>query len=241
MSLFNMIDYFVKQSNLPGKRCVGEVNYRKTVNLDDILKQVRREGGMLISSETETALKNVFSIILANLQEGNKVNLPWMQLYLSMQGEFENEGSKYDPKQHELVLKIRTGSQWKEAIRQTRVRKVRNPGKARPGIRQIDLYHREDVQEVVAGQMIVLRGYNLKTRDIRDSRQGVFFVSHEMREPIQVPELFTNTMKQLRFIVPAHLPAGKYEIIVRSTVHQGNKELRENSPYKKVRVLRPND
>lgn len=239
MRLFDRIDYFVKQSNLPGKRCVGEIDYRKTVDLDEILRQVRREGGVLISSEMEAALKNVFTIILDNLREGNKVNLPWMQLYLGMQGEFENEDSSFDPAKHELVLKMRTGTKWKRAIQGTKMHKVRKPGVARPHIWQVSGYQEDNIEQVVAGQMLILKGANLKTRDVKDERQGVFFVSHDMPEPLRIPELFTNTMKQVRFIVPAHLPAGEYEIILRSTVHAGNKSLRDNFPYKKIRVIRP--
>ena len=234
-----MIDYHLEETSLPGKPHVARVQIYQKVSLDMLLDTVRRHGGVLISSETETALRNVFDEMMRQVKAGNKVVTPWFHLYPGIQGVFESEEDRYDDTRHQVVLKWQPGARWKMDITSAKVRRVDPKGPARPRPVSIDYRNNNKTRLVIAGRVASINGERLKIGNVADMRQGVFFINDLMEAPYRVEELITNEPKLLRFVVPEDIPEGMYEVQVCSTVNKGNVTVQQGELPHPVEVARP--
>ena len=237
--LFLLLDYYLKNNPLPGAKLRAEINYHRHIDLAQLLEEVRREGGMLISTETETALHNVFRKIMDHVLDGDKVVLPWCQLYATMSGSFAEEEEKFDPVRHQINLQVKPRGDWKKRLHYCVPRKVEPPRPSSPRLSYIHYRHNKQTDLLLAGRVADITGNLLKIADEQDPGQGIFFEEVEHGATYRIEELYTNTSKLLRFLVPAEMPEGQYRIKVCTTVYTTSTSLRCGELGQLVKVIKP--
>lgn len=232
-----MLEYYLRKSPLPGQKDRAEVNYYRHIDLDYLLDEVRREGGVLITSETETALRNVFRKVMDHVTDGNKVVLPWCQLYATIGGVTGDRDDRSASQDYEVRLQMKPRGDWKKRLQNCKLKKVSPPRPSGPNPYCVNYRHNKRTDLLLAGRVADIDGALLKIRGEQDPRQGIFFEPAGGGTSYRVSELYTNSPKLLRFLVPPDLPEGQYQIRVCTTVYANSRDIREGLLDETVEVI----
>ena len=207
----------------------------EVVSFDEVIDQTRREGGVLITGETENAIRNVFRTIIENAGRGKGFSSPYFNISLSVRGVFQNDQSIYDPEKHYVGVSISPGVLIRRAISNVGIpEKVGAPDYRRPVLQHFfDKKSKTTNVLVTPGHVAELRGSFLKVVNIEDPQQGVFFIRQSDGEEFRASHYYRNTMGIIDLDIPEEMGSGFFAIEVRSVLYKGGDLLRVSS-YKTI-------
>ena len=154
------------------------------------------------------------------LEEGYSVRTPFANFSSSIKGTFSDISDVYHSGSHRVVPVVNPGkalrSHYKSRLRTQKVRQVQhspNPSEF------TDVISAEINKRVTPTGMGKISGHYLKV-DQEDPKQGIFF-KHESRKEFRVSIIGENKPARLFFMIPADMPAGKYQILIRNEKGSG--------------------
>ncbi len=190
-----------------------------SVSLDDLADHIAATGSETLRSSVTradvlTVLRAVNEAIRDFLADGARVNLPFAQFSVSLQGAFANDDDPYDPARHTIVPRVQPGQALRDAFRSgITVTKVSPNRRAPVPLHYVDLNGPVTDGPLTPGGMGRVDGDRLAF-DPAVPEQGVFFVAPDGAET-RVETFGQVAPSRLLFLVPA-LAAGTYRLEVRA-------------------------
>ena len=183
---------------------------------------------MLITSETETAIRNLFSTILGNARRGFGFTSPYFTIQHSIKGTFDNEDDFFDYDRHDILINVGGGAPFRkrrELVIETQ--KVGAPDEPRPIARKVfDKKTKSNNTYITAGGVAELKGGLLKIYDTEDPNQGIFLTRMADQEVFRVDYYYKNRPSFIEFDVPEGIGAGMFMLEVRSAAYKGSTSIR---------------
>ncbi|MEQ9438735.1 MAG: DNA-binding domain-containing protein [Cyclobacteriaceae bacterium] len=230
--------YAIYRNPFRKKEYMATVRPRRICTLEDVLEHMASRSRRYSAAE----LASVFSLFLKTvaylLQDGNHIHLPFLKITASISGKFRDENDRFDPKRHQVNIKVNPGKQLTALARTIKVEKVA-PSRPTPWILAVhDLVQDQTNSVLTPGSPAEVRGKHLKL-DESNPEQGLFLVATGQPD-IRVSTLYQNKATRLLFQVPADIPPGAYQLKICTTVGNST-EVREEcarSPLL-VHAIRP--
>lgn len=232
-----MIEYCLVQNALSenSKNYIAKVHRLENKDLEDVIKYMIQEGSGLTRPQALAYFERLTQAVMHFTEEGHSVSTPLFQVRTTITGVFDDFFDSYDPKRHELNIRISTGKRMQTFSNKIKVKKVTRSLYS-PWLKSfIDAVSEKEDLIATPGNIGRLEGSNLKF-DPHDNRQGVFFISSE--EPhthFRAASYSGISPSSVHLLIPA-LPAGKYSIEIRC-LSRSKKNLMSDFLYKKIEVL----
>ena len=198
--------------------------------LEDVIDRMISRGSTVTKAEALSVFEELSLAIELLVKDGNSINTPLFKISPSVVGAFEGDDDSFDPKRHQVKLRINPGGRLRLMEQNISVEKVA-PEKRKPVL--VHLYDNtaemKDETLTPGGGKII--GSMLKY-DEADLLQGIFFINVANGTATRVTgKLLRNKPGELIFIIPSNLTAGTYRVEVRTLVN-GSKVLRTGAlPY----------
>ncbi len=203
--------------------------------LDDVLKDM----ATVSRRYSEAELSGIFSLFLKSvayqLRDGYHVHLPFLKITTSISGKFADEGDRFDPKRHQVNIKVNPGKELAAIAREIQVKKVR-PSRPNPQIEIVRDFVQDKRGVLTPGSPAEVKGKHLKI-DESNAQQGLFLAGAGHPD-IRITELYHNLSTRLLFRVPADVPEGAYHLMIRTTVGNST-ELRYGYSHDAIQVQAP--
>lgn len=206
----------------------------KVHNSQGIIEEMLKKGTTLSEADIIASMQLLFEVVTEQLQEGNHVNLPIVNLKPGISGVFNGLSDRFDPERHKTKATASIGQLVKNGMKRISTEKI---------TRQLTvpiLSEFKDVQSgelnhiITPGSIARISGNYLKfNRNNPD--EGVFFVS-EANEVFKVTQIAELHPKKLIIGTPS-LPAGNYTIEVKVNFGNTGSTLRKGTLNTLLKVL----
>lgn len=214
------------------KEHMATVQPQRISTLDDVLQDMADRSRRYSATE----LKGIFSLFLETvaylLKDGHHIHLPFLKITTSISGKFMDENDRFDPKRHRVNVKVNPGKELSALGKEIKVQKVK-PSRPNPWISSVRGFTQLGNGKVAAGRPAEIRGKHLKF-DESHPEQGLFLIGVGHPD-IRITEVHVNLSTRLLFQVPADVPEGSYQLMIRTTVGNST-ELRQGYSHDAVQV-----
>ncbi len=215
--------------------CVATVVETEFVDRNYIIDKITGAGSILKPTECNAVLKSFFKQLCENVSEGIGYRDEYITISFSVKGKFVNSDDNFDKNRHSVAVLVNSSAKIKDAVKDTEVVKVKRRER-KPNIDKVyDNVLDSTNDSITAGCTIDISGSMLKL-DLRDPRQGVYFIDDKVGDKVKVERVIKSTAKLLRVIVPKSLNSGKYYIEV-INVPKNNKEPKSGRFSEKLNVI----
>jgi hypothetical protein len=195
-------------------------------NLQSIISQMLQRGTTLSEADILASLHLFFEVVTQEVQEGNHVNLPIVNIKPGISGEFTSALDQFDASKHRLKTTTSSGILLKNTIKNSPVEKVIK-SLTLPILSAFSDIQSQTINDSITpnsiGQIV---GNHLKFNTTNPS-EGVFFVNAN-NEIFQASIFATLHPRKLIFSIPDAMPSGNYSVVVKkafgktaATVRQG--------------------
>lgn len=218
------IQYIVRKNHLldDPHACRATVVRKDSADLEAVIERMIERSTTVGEADIRGVLADYFSVVGSLVLEGNTVITPMAVYRASLKGVFLGEEDGFDPARHQVVARVSPGRRFRRLLRE-RAQVVKADSRALNP--KLLAYHDIPTGErngaLTAGGLGRLVGRRLKF-DADDPAQGIFFLSLGDGSAARVELVAMNLPAQLIFTVPS-LPAGAYEVEVRTLVNDSEK------------------
>jgi hypothetical protein len=221
------VKYSLHPNNLNGNKGTyyAQVVNRGTVDIEDIIKHVKKSGSSVSESDFLAVYIELQKAVIHFIEQGFKVNTSLFRMKASITGKFENFDQGFKKGEHVVNVCAEPGKQVLKAARFLKVEKVKPKVQMAVILQYKDLASKETDKVVTPGGMATIYGEFLKV-DPEDESQGIFLVN-ELGEKTKVDHIGQNTMTSLVFLNPSSLTAGPYKLEIVQRV-KNNKTTRSS-------------
>ncbi len=212
------IQYYLLNNQLSDEpnQQIARVQTRGKKDLDDIVRLIVTRGSTLGEPDIHGVLTELGHVILAMLEEGNAVYLPFATFKSKIKGTFVNHNDGYDPSRHMLLPNIAKGPILKKLYGGNilRVEKIDHPNN-KPELKSfVDMSSGAYNETVTPGGMGSLIGKRMRFNEEGDS-EGVYLVDTTTQEATKAPFVGLNSATKQAFLIPSSLSPGEYFLEVR--------------------------
>jgi hypothetical protein len=194
------------------------INY---VRVEDAIEALTQSGSILKETECFAVIHGFLNYLNEQLAEGNGFLSPYFRLTPGVRGVFDSEEDHYDPQRHRPSVNFRPGKKMQQAMQRMKMQRVDSEVPAPIPHTWQDWKSHSENKQLTPGQVGVVMGEKLKVEDSHDPAQGVFFTHLATQQTYRAEGIFHNYPKQLMVPIPEGLPAGLYELEVRSAYGNG--------------------
>ena len=153
---------------------------------------------------------------MQHLKSGATIELPHCRIYPVVSGVFNGLNDQYDPQRHTIKLRVQPSHTLKQVTSEiTAVKTEKSMRKPQPLF--IHRPNQLDESTLLAPNHIYQLSGKLLKFNVADNRQGIFML------PVKKPDTAyrLSNYGQIRsttvaFLIPTHLPSGKYQLEVRA-------------------------
>lgn len=214
---------------------LAKVQHHGTADQDRLIEQMLRQGSSFSRGDIAGLLILLEQAMEDLLLDGYRLNLPFLQMNLAIQGNFKDEADRFYTHRHQVVVKARAGKVLAERIqRKGDPRKQKANYPAPKPSRLLDYTTEKRNTQVTPHGVAHIWGKRLRF-DEKDPEQGVFFYNVAEQSEVRVTLVIQNSLNELIFKVPA-LPAGMYEVRVKAQLRQ-TQAVREGILSSTIEVL----
>ncbi|WP_269540452.1 DUF4469 domain-containing protein [Cerasicoccus fimbriatus] len=194
----------------------------------------------LTEADVQATLIELRQHILRTVAEGGRVNLQGLvEFYPKLRGTFDDLNERRDPKRHKLNIGARPCKSLNKELSREPISWRRVPGpEESPILHQVrDTRSGELNATLSPGGPVGLTGMRLKFSESRPD-EGVFLIpvrqpgSLPAKREIRVDHYFGVRPKEIWFLAPDDLPAGQYELELRTRSRGGEHLLRERCQHR---------
>jgi len=213
------IRYVLFENRLAGDDGVYEARVRASgrAGPEEIAERMIARGASLPKTEIVALLQDSTQAIAELLLEGRSVLTDGANYRVTIKGNFEGPGDRYDPSRHQVDVSVSPGRALRQAVREQArfAKKSAPPPQPRPGA-YLDLASGTRNSILTPGGMGRVLGSHLQY-DPDDAGQGIFFLTAG-RSATRVQVVARNMPRELIFAVPPLAP-GEYRLEVRAAVY----------------------
>jgi len=192
------------------------IKNRYTCSLDEIVERMVRRNPGLTGPEIKGILEVFMEEVSGVLKEGGSVITPLFKARCSIAGLFDGADDYFFRNRHQVRASLKPGSLLLKMAGQVRPRKAES-NLPKPYISQVTDMGTGKVNAILTpGGPVMISGARLQF-DPDDPEQGVFWVS-ESRQLFRAAAVLHNTFSRLILMVPVDLPAGTYQLQVKSNL-----------------------
>lgn len=232
-----MIEYCLVENALSEstKNYLAKVYRLDNKKLDDVIKYMVEEGSGLTRHQALAYFERLTQAVMHFTEDGYSVSTPLFQVRTTISGVFDDFFDSYDPKRHEINIRISSGKRDQKFSKKIKVKKVTRSLYS-PWLKSfIDAESEKEDMIATPKNLAKLEGSNLKF-DSKDNRQGVFFISSEdLHTQFRASVYSGITPSAVHLLIPA-LPTGKYSIEIRC-LSRSKKNLMSDFLNKTIEVL----
>jgi len=213
----------------------GQVQQQKIETIEQIVDRLVVEGSILKKTESFAVITAFLQALTKNAGLGIGFQSPYLGLYHTISGVFDNSKDSFDVERHQVKLNLRLGKEMKQALQQVATMKLVGVLPAPELIEFYDYASDSTDQRITPGNTAEVSGGLLKVEDPESTEQGVFFV-HSDGSEYRVARLRHNTRSKLSFAMPQPMKKGSYRLEVRTTISK-SKDIRSGSLEAALQVL----
>lgn len=201
-----------------------KVNNQKAVivpykihNAQGIVDEMLKKGTTLSEADILAAMHLLFEVVTEQLQEGNHVNLPIVNLKPGISGSFDKLSDRFDPQRHKTKATASIGQLVKNGMKNLSTEKITRPLTV-PILSEFKDVQSDELNGIITpGSIACISGNYLKFNP-NNQDEGIFFVSEANEEfrVVQIAELHPTKL----IIGTPLLPPGNYVLEVK--VNFGN-------------------
>lgn len=205
--------------------CTARVQNVRTVLMEEIIARMTGRGLTLTDTEVTSVFTEFKHLLIEYLHEGCAISTPFVKIYPSIVGVFNNADDQFDPSRHTVKINASLGNDIVIDSTKIKVQKEKNTT-VLPEIATIKDYQTMQVNEVMRRNGIIeIKGSDLKIYP-EDLEQGVF-IGNQGGE-VRVTSYMMNKPSMIIFQVPQNVPGGEVYVKVKNKVLNG-KSLRIGS------------
>ncbi|MTI33258.1 DNA-binding domain-containing protein [Xanthovirga aplysinae] len=194
---------------------MAQVQGMESKTQEDIINLMISRGSTVTKAEAMSVLEEYALAVEQILKAGEGVNTELFKINPAISGVFEEEES-FDRNRHQVKLNVSAGSRLKKLTQEISVEKV-EATKPAPFLSSFtDVATNSKNEHLSPGLVGHIRGRRLKI-DISNPQEGVFLVAEEGTE-YPASALVRNMPSEIIFMIPGELPAGEYNLEVRSNM-----------------------
>lgn len=231
------VKYYLHQNHI----AQNPQSYRAVVaphsvhNVSDIIAIMLQRGTTLSEADILASLHLFFEVVTQEVQEGNHVNLPIVNIKPSISGQFTDGTDSFDAIRHTLKAATSAGILLKKTLKNTAIEKYSKPTTI-PVLSMFTDVQTQTINDTLTpGGIGQLDGNHLKL-DRNNPSEGLFFVSaNGERFPVMVFAMIHP--RKLLFSIPVNLPQGNYTILVKKAFGKTAAIYREGKLLLVVSVL----
>lgn len=209
------IKYYLRKNSLS----INQKSHKAVIvpykinTLSDIIDEMLTRGTTLSEADIVASLHLFFEVVTQQVQEGNHVNTPIVNLKPGISGSFNNSTDNFDPLRHKIKATASVGPAVKRMMEKAVSEKITKTLTV-PILTSFKDIQTQNLNAVVSpggiGQII---GSHLKYNP-ENPAEGIFFVS-SAQEEFKVTTVAIRTLGKLVFSIPASMPTGNYTLIVK--------------------------
>ncbi len=200
----------------------AKVSYRAVaknvtyVSIEYAIQHLTQPGSILKQTECHAVIHGFLDYLDEQLAEGNGFLSPYFRLTPGVRGVFEHQHDPYDANRHRPGVNFRMGKKMQRAISRMKLRRIHSdvPTPSPTGFQ--DWMSDTENQLLTSGQVGLVVGERLKITDPDDPNQGVFLTHLPTQQVYRAAHVHHNYPKQILMSIPKSLPAGRYQLEVRS-------------------------
>lgn len=192
--------------------------------LEDVIDEAADSGTMVTKTDIAAVAGIMFKVMAKMLSQGYTITTPLVNMRPSIKGAFANEGSSFDPAEHEVLVRYVMGPLMKEYMAKTEVEKIEGSNKV-PRIGEfLDETSGSLESEITPGGMVVMKGSRIAVNPSM-SDEGYYFIDASGAET-KVDRIAKSTATEVIFKIPDTLSQGIYTFMVRA--RNQSQELRKS-------------
>ncbi len=206
---------------------IARVVAGKSYTMDDLIDLILSERNLVSKPDLEAIMATLEDAFVKIVQEGNSLNLPWMQMGYGMKGRFAKISTKRNPKDHPLEISIKAGSLLADAVAAIELKRINTPDFGAQITRFIDYESQTSNTKLTPDSMFEIIGKRLRIAGNQTDKIGLYLRDQNSKET-KVTKLLTNEPHLLNGKLPADLAPGVYQIVICTQVGtSGNRFLKE--------------
>lgn len=179
-------------------------------DIDRLVAEMKNEDSGLRREVIVHVLELERRVVERLLMGGVRVNTGLYSAAASFTGAIV--GNQWDPERNSIVVKFRTGTSLREAIKETEVKIVADRGSTMYIAGVEDVATRSTNATATAGRPFTVKGNRLKVAGT-DASVGITLVAED-GATTAIVDLIVNEPKTLTFLIPSTVAAGEYTLRV---------------------------
>jgi hypothetical protein len=204
----------------------GRVDYRGTLDENDISEKMLKRGTGLTKQEIIGVLDLFTDVLSDQIQSGFAVVTRLANFRPGIKGVFKNATDPFDPNRHLFRASISEGVALKKKMRAA-VGERQVAATTKPVIVEYYDHSSATTDEILTqGNIGEIKGEHLKF-DQSNSAEGIFFIHAEEGTETRAQVISLRTESRLMFLIPNGLTAGEYLLEVRRE-YTGPKDIRSD-------------
>lgn len=210
----------LKESNDDYIAMPQEQKYKR---IEDIIHQITLPGSILKETECKAVIHDFMKAVATNLKNGHGFISEYFRVQPGISGVFNGIDAQFDPKLHQKQANISAGIDFKNAVDELELEKVKAIVR-QPEIKSVyDLKSQQTDAVLTPDHMMELNGSKLKL-DTELPDEGIFLINSLDDSETKIDQIHTNLPSKLSGMVPEGLAPGSYKLEVRNR-QEGNKNL----------------
>jgi hypothetical protein len=193
----------------------------QTYTIEDVFDEIVHPGSSISKAEALATFESLTEGIMKLVRQGNAVVTPLVNIRSDIKGVFETDESTYDSSKQQVVVNMSPGLRLRSVENEIEVTKVTQQKREPMLVHYYDNTSDTSDETITPDEGARITGNMLKF-DEEDTDQGIFFVNVDDGTETRLDKrLLRNMPSELIFNNPA-LPAGNYELEVRTGLLNGS-------------------
>jgi len=193
---------------------IAKVNQWTKTDLDEIMDYFVAEGTGLTRPQALAYFEKLVQSFEHFIELRGGVTTPLCRIRTTISGVFRDKGDKFDPKRHQINLRITPGTRLEDLKSRLKLEKENNPERTPFPVVFIDVASNTINERATPKNIAKIKGRDLKF-DPKDLRQGIFFVPENSSANVRVNYYVNIKTAELDFLIPP-VPPGNYTIVVQA-------------------------
>ena len=203
---------------------IAKVKQWEKTDLNHILDYMVAEGSGLTRPQAIAYFEKLMQTIEYFIEKRGSLSIPLFRVCVTITGVFLDKDDTFDPKRHQINLRITPGARLKNLQSRLKVKKeIHRERTPKPELFN-DLAGKSINKQASPGCIATIKGNSLKFNP-EDDMQGIFFVpENNSHTKIRVDTYGEIRASEIHFLIP-QLQAGNYRVIVQA-IMQNHKSFR---------------
>ena len=189
----------------------------KSCTEGDLIDRMLSKRNIASRADLETITTLMNETLVELIKEGKRLNLPVLKLGYGMKGTFATPDAAHNATDHPLEISINPGALLTEAVTEIKLKRVTPPDFG-PGIERFSDSISKTVNSLLTpGGIFKITGRRLRIEG-RDADAIGLYLRAEDGVETKVEVLLDNKPRKISGQLPADLPSGAYQLVVRTQV-----------------------